>query len=379
MSDQVAIVLDRSRLVRRRRGGRPGRRLGCCGAARCGGCPPASRWSRSPPSPPGWSARRGRCSCPTTTSRCVLVVVLVAGVVALAFAMLAGDDRRARHPVAARGRPPVRRQRAVHVAPAAGRPSSQQLSDGADPHQRAAGRVPRARGAGWRSPAASWSRGSRTTSAPRWPGLRAMTEALEDGLAEQPERYPPQMRVEVDRMVRMVDDLFELSRIHAGLVPLSLQTGGARRPGQRDHRRRRPGGPGAPGPAGRRGRGGRAGAGRPGRAVAGGGQPRDERDPAHARRRRRSRSPAGPCATASRSASSDGCGGIPDEDLDRVFDVAWRGGHARTRTRTEVGTGRRRRRAGAGDRAGRGRGAPGQRRASRNEGPGCRFLVRLPG
>ena len=27
---------------------------------------------------------------------------------------------------------------------------------------------------------------------------------------------------------------------------------------------------------------------------------------------------------------SDECGGIPDEDLDRVFDVAWRGSHART-------------------------------------------------
>ncbi|MEP7092229.1 MAG: histidine kinase dimerization/phospho-acceptor domain-containing protein, partial [Nocardioidaceae bacterium] len=47
-------------------------------------------------------------------------------------------------------------------------------------------------------------------------GLRAMTEALEDGMAEEPHRYHRQMRTEVDRMVRMVDDLFELSRIHAG-------------------------------------------------------------------------------------------------------------------------------------------------------------------
>src|SRR6185369_9230083 len=50
-------------------------------------------------------------------------------------------------------------------------------------------------------------------------GLRAMTEALEDGLADDPQRYHRQMRAEVQRMVRMVDDLFELSRIHAGLVP----------------------------------------------------------------------------------------------------------------------------------------------------------------
>jgi signal transduction histidine kinase len=53
--------------------------------------------------------------------------------------------------------------------------------------------------------------------------LRAMTEALEDGLADDPARYHRQIRAEVDRMVRMVDDLFELSRIHAGNVRLSLE------------------------------------------------------------------------------------------------------------------------------------------------------------
>lgn len=53
-------------------------------------------------------------------------------------------------------------------------------------------------------------------------GLRAMTEALEDGLAEDPGRYHRQMRSDVDHMVRMVDDLFELSRIHAGLLQLTL-------------------------------------------------------------------------------------------------------------------------------------------------------------
>ncbi len=54
-------------------------------------------------------------------------------------------------------------------------------------------------------------------------GLRAMTEALEDGMADDPARYHRQIRSEVDRMVRMVDDLFELSRIHAGVLKLSLQ------------------------------------------------------------------------------------------------------------------------------------------------------------
>jgi signal transduction histidine kinase len=52
-------------------------------------------------------------------------------------------------------------------------------------------------------------------------GLRAMTEALEDGLATDPARYHRQIRAEVDRMSGMVDDLFELSRIHAGVLTLS--------------------------------------------------------------------------------------------------------------------------------------------------------------
>lgn len=54
-------------------------------------------------------------------------------------------------------------------------------------------------------------------------GMRAMTEALEDGMAADPERYHRQIRAEVDRMVRMVDDLFELSRIHAGVLRISPQ------------------------------------------------------------------------------------------------------------------------------------------------------------
>ena len=63
-------------------------------------------------------------------------------------------------------------------------------------------------------------------------GLRAMTEALEDGLADDPARYHVQMRAEVDRMVRMVDDLFELSRIHAGVLRLSATALCPRRRGE---------------------------------------------------------------------------------------------------------------------------------------------------
>jgi len=55
-------------------------------------------------------------------------------------------------------------------------------------------------------------------------GLRAMAEALEDGLAADPVRYHRQIRAEVDRLAAMVDDLFELSRIHAGVLKLNPTT-----------------------------------------------------------------------------------------------------------------------------------------------------------
>ncbi|HEY6934531.1 MAG TPA: HAMP domain-containing sensor histidine kinase [Marmoricola sp.] len=51
-------------------------------------------------------------------------------------------------------------------------------------------------------------------------GLRAMAEALEDGIADDPVRFHRQIHAEVDRLTAMVDDLFELSRIHAGVLQL---------------------------------------------------------------------------------------------------------------------------------------------------------------
>jgi signal transduction histidine kinase len=54
-------------------------------------------------------------------------------------------------------------------------------------------------------------------------GMRAMAESLEDGMAEDPQRYYGQMRAQVDRMTGMVDDLNELSRIHSGTLRLSMQ------------------------------------------------------------------------------------------------------------------------------------------------------------
>lgn len=54
-------------------------------------------------------------------------------------------------------------------------------------------------------------------------GMRAMTEALQDGVAPDPGRYLDQLHREVDRMSVMVDDLLALSRLRAGAVALARQ------------------------------------------------------------------------------------------------------------------------------------------------------------
>ncbi|MGI8696141.1 MAG: sensor histidine kinase [Mycobacteriales bacterium] len=56
-------------------------------------------------------------------------------------------------------------------------------------------------------------------------GMRAMAEALEDRVVDDPDQvaeYHRRIRIETDRLARMVDDLFELSRIHAGALRLRL-------------------------------------------------------------------------------------------------------------------------------------------------------------
>jgi signal transduction histidine kinase len=55
-------------------------------------------------------------------------------------------------------------------------------------------------------------------------GLRAMAEALEDQVVIDPREvshYHTQIRLEADRLASMIDDLFELSRIHAGTLRLT--------------------------------------------------------------------------------------------------------------------------------------------------------------
>jgi signal transduction histidine kinase len=51
--------------------------------------------------------------------------------------------------------------------------------------------------------------------------LRAMVEALEDGLASQ-EEYLPAIREQLDTLSLLVEDLFELARIDAGVLTLEL-------------------------------------------------------------------------------------------------------------------------------------------------------------
>ncbi len=73
-------------------------------------------------------------------------------------------------------------------------------------------------------------------------------------------------------------------------------------------------------------------------------------------------------------AVDDGCGGIPDDEISRVFDVAFRGTQARTPERGGLASG-----GGLGLAIAKGlveahRGRIGVR----NHGPGCRFEVRLP-
>ena len=55
--------------------------------------------------------------------------------------------------------------------------------------------------------------------------MQAMLEALEDGVAP-PEQYLPALREDVRRLAMLVDDLFELARIDAGLLRLELREAG---------------------------------------------------------------------------------------------------------------------------------------------------------
>jgi signal transduction histidine kinase len=207
-------------------------------------------------------------------------------------------------------------------------------------------------------------------------GLRAMTEALEDGLADDPSRYHAQMRSQVDRMVRMVDDLFELSRIHAGVLRLTPQ-------------------PVALGDVVSEAIAGADSVARA-RGVRLGGEVDEDvfvtADPAGLSRvvsnllmNAIRHTPADGVVEVNARAVpdgvelsvTDGCGGMREEDIPRVFDVGWQGSSARTPDHLETTGG-----AGAGLGLAIVKGiveAHRGRVAVVNKEPGCRFLVTLPG
>jgi len=206
-------------------------------------------------------------------------------------------------------------------------------------------------------------------------GIRAMVEALEDRVVEDPEtvdRYHRTMRLEADRLAGLVDDLFELSRIHAGSLSLEMErvaldelvsdalAGVAMA-------------------AGAKGVDLRGEVGQPAPVV-------ELSTPEMARVVRNlldnaiRHTPRGGTViidaaldgtgTAAEVSVRDGCGGIPEHDIEQVFEMAYRGDAART-----PGDGG----AGMGLAVARGLVEAHHGEISvRNEGDGCRFTVRLP-
>jgi signal transduction histidine kinase len=205
-------------------------------------------------------------------------------------------------------------------------------------------------------------------------GIRAIAEALEDGVVDDPEtvaRYHRTLRIETDRLARLVDELFELSVIHAGALRLQMERvslGDLVSDAL------------AASAATARARGVRL------QGQLNNSAPELDLAPTEVARVLRNL-----LENAIRHTPSDGsvwvqagvedgdayvsvadqCGGIPPSDLDRVFDLAFRGEAART----------------PGEHGGAGLGlaiARGIVEAHHgeitvcNEGPGCRFTVRLP-
>jgi signal transduction histidine kinase len=204
-------------------------------------------------------------------------------------------------------------------------------------------------------------------------GLRAMAEALEDRVVVDPrevDHYHSQIRIETERLAAMIDDLFELSKIHAGALRLSPRVVGledliadvvaSAAPVARAKQVRLTGS-----------------------AVRGMPVLIDSAEFGRAVRNLvinaiRHTPPAGTIEILGELRSgvacvsvTDECGGIPLEDLPRVFDVAFRGESARTPDPS----------GGAGLGLSIARGiveAHSGDISVRNTGPGCQFLIALP-
>jgi len=204
-------------------------------------------------------------------------------------------------------------------------------------------------------------------------GLRAMAEALEDGVVRDPAtvaEYHRRIRTETDRMSLLVDDLFELSRINAGalrLHPSAVPLGDLVSDAIASA---------APLAASR---GIRIVAPESGWPVVTASEPELARVIGNLLMNSVRYTPADGTVQieAGRDRDdvwltvSDSCGGIPEADLPKVFDVAFRGSKARTPTDTPGG--------GLGLAIVRGLvEAHGGRVNAGNVDGGCRFEVRLP-
>jgi signal transduction histidine kinase len=214
-------------------------------------------------------------------------------------------------------------------------------------------------------------------------GMRAMAEALEDNVVDDPQtvaEYHRRIRVETDRMSRLVDDLFELSRINAGALRLALSSVplaeivsdaiAATAPLAAS-------------------RGIRIIAAESGWPTVTASEPELTRVVANLLVNSVRYTP--PDGTVRIDAGmdrgdvwlavSDTCGGIPEADLPRVFDVAFRGERARSPVLAAADPGAGAMTSGGGLGLAIVRGlieAHGGRVQAHNTGGGCRFVIRLP-
>ena len=203
-------------------------------------------------------------------------------------------------------------------------------------------------------------------------GIQAMVEALDDGVVDDPadvHEYYGRLTTEAHRLSRLVDDLFELSRIESDGLDLQLErvslgevvSDAVASAAVLAHAK----GVHMDGDLG------------PAEVDASSREP--TRVVANLLDNAIRHTPPGGAVTVvvdqhdahAEVSVADGCGGIPAHDLDRVFDLAYRGDSART-PGAEGG-------AGLGLAIARGFVEAHQGDiAVRNDGPGCRFTVRLP-
>ncbi|SEP92631.1 Signal transduction histidine kinase [Lentzea albida] len=201
-------------------------------------------------------------------------------------------------------------------------------------------------------------------------GIRAMTEALEDGVVSDPGEvavYAKQIALEADHLSKLVDDLFQLSRITAGALNLPMHDVALADVVSDVVAASRP-------IASREGVELRADA----RAwpVVRGSEPELMRVVRNLVSNAIRHTPEGGAVAVQVDVDGpeavvrvdDSCGGIPDDVLPQVFDVGFRGSYARNPSGAGLGLSIAR---GLAD-------AHHGRIGVENHGPGCRFEVRLP-